>query len=185
MQQLAGLIKESQLNEEGELKVTFLKQKEADKINQKDMPGDEYEEDIAFASSWATDQRLFDKTYSSLEDLAQTIVDVDGGNMRDTLTQLKRMIEKGIISKSQVNENSFGPDSNFQWQPTPAHPEDMVKDEEEGDIMTKEEFWRDNVTGLGDGSHPDYGTKQSDGTWLFTWGAGEFSGFVEGDDFTI
>ena len=98
MQQLAGILKESQLNEEGELKVTFLKQKEADKINQKDMPGDEYEEDIAFASSWATDQRLFDKTYSSLEDLAQTIVDVDGGNMRDTLIQLKRMIENGIIS---------------------------------------------------------------------------------------
>jgi len=92
--------------------------------------------------------------------------------------------EKLGLSEEQVNENSFGPGSNFQWKSSPTNPEDMVKDEEEGDTMTKAEFWKYNIIGRDpEETIPGYGTKQPDGTWSFTFDAGEFSGFVEGDDF--
>jgi hypothetical protein len=41
---------------------------------------------------------LFDRTYSSLEDLAQTLVDDNGGNTPNWVSILNRMIKKGIIS---------------------------------------------------------------------------------------
>lgn len=99
----------------------------------------------------------------------------------------------GVITEAQykakkktLNENSFGPDSNFQWKSSPANPEDVVKDEEEGDTMTKAEFWRDNIIGRDpEYSIPSYGTKEPDGTWSFSWDTGGFSGFVEGDDFIL
>ena len=107
--------------------------------------------------------------------------------MKKQINEIKRMQQlAGLIKESQLNENSFGPDSNFQWKTSPIHPESMVKDEEEGDTMTKEEFWRDNVTGRDpEEATPSYGSLQPNGTWLFSWDAGEFSGFVEGDDFTV
>jgi hypothetical protein len=103
------------------------------------------------------------------------------------ITEAARMQKlAGIIKESQLNENSFGPDSNFQWKISPAHPGDMVRDEEEGDTMTKKEFWRNNVTGLNpEETIPSYGKKQPDGTWFLTFDAGAMSGFVEGEDFTL
>ena len=105
MNKLAGLITESQarrmmqiLNENEGMKVTFLKQDEAESLSDKDIPENEYEEDLMDAYLFATDQMLFDRTYSSLEDLAQTIVDENGGNVRNWLSILNRMIKKGIIS---------------------------------------------------------------------------------------
>ncbi len=92
----------------------------------------------------------------------------------------------GLLKEGQLNENSFGPDSNFQWNSSPTNPEDIVRDEEEGDTMTKAEFWRDNITGRDpEEATPSYGSLQPNGTWLLSWDAGEFSGFVEGDDFTV
>jgi hypothetical protein len=101
------------------------------------------------------------------------------------MNEIKRMQQlAGLISEGQLNEATFGLHDNFQWKSTPAHPGDMVRDEEEGDYLTKDEFWRHNVTGLGDGSHPNQGRQLPDGTWVFYWDAGEMSGFVEGEDFT-
>ena len=105
MNKLAGTITESQarrmmgiLNENEGMKVTFLKQDEVESLD--DEPTNEYEEDLMDAYLFATDQMLFDRTYSSLEDLAQTIVDENGGNVRNWLSILNRMIKKGIISIS-------------------------------------------------------------------------------------
>ena len=101
------------------------------------------------------------------------------------MNEIKRMQQlAGLITESQLNEASFGPNDNFQWKSTPAYPGDMVRDEEEGDTMTKAEFWRHNVTGLENSFYPNQGTQRPDGTWVFYWDAGEFSGFVEGDDFS-
>jgi len=108
--------------------------------------------------------------------------------LRDVINYCQSKINEieGNLDEPQLNENSFGPDSNFQWKSSPANPEDMVRDEEEGDIMTKAEFWRDNIVGIDpEETIPSYGTKQPDGTWSFSWNAGEFSGFVEGDDFML
>ena len=107
--------------------------------------------------------------------------------MKQPINEIRRMQQlAGLITESQLNENSFGPDSNFQWNSSPTNPEDMVRDEEEGDTMTKAEFWRDNITGIDpEEATPSYGSLQPDGTWLLSWNAGEFSGFIEGDDFTI
>ena len=100
MQMLAGIITESQyaakLNENEGMKVTFLKQDEAEALP--DEPTNEYEEDVMDAYLFDTDQMLFDRTYSSLEDLAQTIVDENGGNVANWVSILNRMIKKGIIS---------------------------------------------------------------------------------------
>jgi len=102
MNKLAGLITESQarrmmeiLNENEGMKVTFLKQDEAESL---DEPSNEYEEDLLDAYLFDVDQMLFDRTYSSLEDLAQTIVDENGGNVANWVSILNRMIKKGIIS---------------------------------------------------------------------------------------
>jgi hypothetical protein len=90
------------------------------------------------------------------------------------------------LNESQLNENSFGPDDNFQWKISPTNPKDMVRDEEEGDTMTKAEFWRDNITGRSpEDANPSYGLLQPNGTWSFSWDTGEFSGFIEGDDFIL
>jgi hypothetical protein len=107
--------------------------------------------------------------------------------MKKQITEIKRMQQlAGLINESQLNENSFGPDSNFQWNSSPTNPEDMVRDEEEGDTMTKAEFWRNNITGINpEEATPSYGTLQPDGTWSLSWDVGGFSGFIEGDDFTI
>jgi len=109
--------------------------------------------------------------------------------MKQQLNEIKRMQQlAGLINlnENMEDKDSFGPDNNFQWQPSPAHPEDMVKDEEEGDTLTKAEFWKYNITGLDpEETIPSYGEKLPDGTWYLTFDAGEISGFVEGDDFTL
>ncbi len=103
MNKLAGLITESQarrmmeiLNENEGMKVTFLKQDEIETLP--DEPTNEYEEDVMDAYLFDTDQMLFDRTYSSLEDLAQTIVDENGGDVANWVSILNRMIKNGIIS---------------------------------------------------------------------------------------
>jgi hypothetical protein len=104
--------------------------------------------------------------------------------MKQSINEEFRRMQK--LAGIKLNENSFGPNSNFQWKSSSANPEDVVKDEEEGDTMTKAEFWRDNIVGRDpEDSVPSYGTKQSDGTWSFSWDTGEFSGFVEEDDFIL
>jgi len=99
MQMLAGIITEGQyksmLNENEGMKVTFLKQDEAESL---DEPSNEYEEDVLDAYLFDVDQNLFDRTYSSLEDLAQTIVDENGGNVPNWVSILNRMVKNGIIS---------------------------------------------------------------------------------------
>jgi hypothetical protein len=87
-----------------------------------------------------------------------------------------------------INENkNLGPDDfdTFQWKDAPANPNAQVKDLEEGDTMSKEDFWDGNVTGRGDDSIPSYGSEDENGVWTFSWDSGEFEGFVEGEDFTL
>jgi biotin-(acetyl-CoA carboxylase) ligase len=100
MQKLAGIITESEYKEKMEegngIKVTFLKQDEIETLP--DEPTNEYEEDVMDAYLFDTDQMLFDRTYSSLEDLAQTIVDENGGDVANWVSILNRMIKNGIIS---------------------------------------------------------------------------------------
>ena len=76
------------------MKVTFLKQDEVESLG--DEPTNEYEEDLMDAYLFATDQMLFDRTYSSLEDLAQTIVDENGGDVANWVSILNRMVKNGI-----------------------------------------------------------------------------------------
>ena len=99
MQMLAGIITEGQyksmLNENEGIKVTFLKQDEAESL---DEPSNEYEEDVLDAYLFDVDQNLFDRTYSSLEDLAQTIVNDNGGDVANWVSILNRMVKNGIIS---------------------------------------------------------------------------------------
>jgi hypothetical protein len=78
------------------MKVTFLKQDEMETLPEE--PTNEYEEDVMDAYLFDVDQHLFDRTYSSLEDLAQTIVDENGGDVANWVSILNRMVENGIIS---------------------------------------------------------------------------------------
>lgn len=100
MQKLAGIITEGEynakMNEAEGIKVTFLKQDEVEELPEE--PTNEYEEDVMDAYLFDTDQMLFDNTYSSLEDLAQTIVDENGGNVENWMNILNRMEKSGIIS---------------------------------------------------------------------------------------
>jgi hypothetical protein len=88
--------REQDLKEAEGMKVTFLKQDEMETLPEE--PTNEYEEDVMDAYLFDTDQKLFDRTYSSLEDLAQTIVDGNGGDVDNWVSILNRMVEKGIIS---------------------------------------------------------------------------------------
>jgi hypothetical protein len=101
MQKLAGIITEGEynakMNEAEGIKVTFLKHDEIDPEMDEE-PTNEYEEDLMDAYLFDTDQGLFDRTYSSLEDLAQTIVDENGGNVENWMNVLNRMEKSGIIS---------------------------------------------------------------------------------------
>jgi hypothetical protein len=101
MQKLAGIITEGEykakMNEAEGIKVTFLKHDEIDPEMDEE-PTNEYEEDLMDAYLFDTDQMLFDNTYSSLEDLAQTIVDENGGNVENWMNVLNRMEKSGIIS---------------------------------------------------------------------------------------
>lgn len=107
----------------------------------------------------------------------------------DNFNPGKWLVENKLTSTSKLlNENkNLGPDDfdTFQWKDAPANPNAQVKDLEEGDTMSKEDFWDGNVTGRGDDSIPSYGSEDENGVWTFSWDSGEFEGFVEGEDFTL
>ena len=89
-------VEEPSLYEAEGMKVTFLKQDEIETLPEE--PTNEYEEDLMDAYLFDVDQNLFDRTYSSLEDLAQTIVDENGGDVANWVSILNRMVKNGIIS---------------------------------------------------------------------------------------
>ena len=87
-----------------------------------------------------------------------------------------------------INENkNLGPDdfNTFQWKKAPANPDAQLEDLEEGDSISKREFWKNDITGRDpEYSTPSYGGEDN-GVWTFSWDSGEISGFIEGEDFTI
>jgi hypothetical protein len=176
MQKLAGIVTESQLGEA----YTFPEPSEGE-INRLIQ---RYKNE---AADLGIDDDVVRQYINRFIQLRRYLKPEESEILRYSLPQLITLVDnsENKITES-INENSFGPDSKFQWKSFPAYPEDIVKDEEEGDTMTKEEFWRDNIVGRDpEETIPSYGTKQLDGTWLFSWDAGEFSGFIEGDDFML
>jgi hypothetical protein len=107
------------------------------------------------------------------------------------MNQLAGLITEGQARKMMqvLNENkSFTPEDNvnFKWKNKPANPESMLTDTESGDEFSKGEYWENDIIGRDpEEIFPSYGTENSDGTWTLTFDEGEFSGFVEGEDFTI
>lgn len=69
----------------------------------------------------------------------------------------------------------------FRWKNTPKNPNDTLMDYDEGETLTKEEFWANND--VGDDDTPVYGQKNNNGIWRFQWEAGDVGGFIEGEDF--
>ena len=71
----------------------------------------------------------------------------------------------------------------FKWNDKPAYPNEKLLDHEEGEQLTKEEFWAYNDTS--EHGNPIDGYIGPDGTWRFQWDIGDISGFREGEDFTF
>lgn len=78
------------------------------------------------------------------------------------------------------NKNDF---NKFKWNDKPAYPNDKLLDHEEGEQLTKKEFWEYNDTS--EHGIPINGYIGTDGTWRFQWDCGDISGFREGEDFTF
>ena len=101
----------------------------------------------------------------------------------------KYLVENKLTAGSRLNENkSFTPedDINFKWKNQPANPKGILTDTESGEKFTKEEFWESDIIGTDPSLiFPNYGNENSDGTWTLTFDEGEFSGFIEGEDFTL
>ena len=99
------------------------------------------------------------------------------------------VVENKLTAGSRLNENnSFTPKDkiNFKWKNHPANPKDMLTDTESGEKFTKEEYWGSDIIGTDPSLiFPNYGNENSDGTWTLTFDEGEFSGFIEGEDFTL
>jgi hypothetical protein len=99
--------------------------------------------------------------------------------------EFKRMQKlAGITTEGK----SFTPQdkTNFKWKPQPANPESMLTDTESGEEFSKGEYWKSDIIGTDPSNvYPAYGNENPDGTWTLTFDEGEFSGFVEGEDFTL
>ena len=106
------------------------------------------------------------------------------------LNEVKRMqLLAGLITESQLSEiKSFTPedDINFKWKSQPANPKSILTDTDSGEEFTKASYWESDIIGTDPlDIFPAYGSENSDGTWTLTFDEGEFSGFVEGEDFTF
>jgi hypothetical protein len=99
--------------------------------------------------------------------------------------EFKRMQKlAGITTEGK----SFTPQdkTNFKWKPQPANPKSMLTDTESGEEFSKGEYWKSDIIGTDPSNvYPAYGNENPDGTWTLTFDEGEFSGFVEGEDFTL
>jgi hypothetical protein len=99
--------------------------------------------------------------------------------------EFKRMQKlAGMIKEGQ----SFTPEDNvnFKFKNKPANPKSMLTDTKSGEKFTKEEYWKNDIIGTDPSNiFPNYGSEASDGTWTLTFDEGEFSGFVEGEDFIL
>jgi len=69
----------------------------------------------------------------------------------------------------------------FKWKIAPKKPNSILMDYDEGETLTKEEFWTNNDLEKED--TPVYGQKDNNGIWRFQWEAGDIGGFIEGEDF--
>jgi hypothetical protein len=66
----------------------------------------------------------------------------------------------------------------------PKHPNNLLDDIENGETMTKSNFYNSSVVGRSEeDTQPELGKKHKNGTWGFSWDQGEFEGFIEGEDF--
>jgi hypothetical protein len=92
------------------------------------------------------------------------------------------------IEAMLAEDKSFTPedDINFKWKSQPANPKSILTDTDSGEEFTKASYWESDIIGTDPlDIFPAYGSENSDGTWTLTFDEGEFSGFVEGEDFTL
>jgi hypothetical protein len=106
------------------------------------------------------------------------------------LNEIKRMqLLAGLITESQLSEIksfTYEDDINFKWKSQPANPKSILTDTDSGEEFTKASYWESDIIGTDPlDIFPAYGSENSDGTWTLTFDEGEFSGFVEGEDFTF
>jgi hypothetical protein len=104
------------------------------------------------------------------------------------MQKLAGLITEGQYKARLTENKSFNPEDNvnFKWKNQPANPKSMLTDTESGEEFTKEEYWKSDIIGTNPSEiFPTYGSENSDGTWTLTFDIGEFSGFVEGEDFTL
>jgi hypothetical protein len=110
-----------------------------------------------------------------------------------TNEQLRMQMLAGIITEGQYKEklNEIGVDEfdynnmyGFKWNNRPQNPNDMLFSYDDDEEFSKGEFWdSDDIENNPEDHIPDYGKKNSDGTWTFEWDSGEIGGFKEGEDF--
>jgi hypothetical protein len=93
------------------------------------------------------------------------------------------------IEAMLAEDKSFTPedDINFKWKSQPANPKSVITDTKSGERFYKAAHWEIDPEEGTDPLDilPTYGSENSDGTWTLTFDDGEFSGFVEGEDFTL
>jgi hypothetical protein len=176
MQKLAGLITESQMNEASadEVPLTSKVKKFIDKT-------------IADAKTDGEFENLKEADWFDNE-LIDELIDLFPNEDYDSASQEVKDYISQAIKNMNENLNSFSPDDNinFQWNPQPQNPKEMLIDKENDGVLLKSDFWKTDIKNRDpEETIPNYGTKQPDGTWVFVFDTGEISGFVEGEDFTL
>jgi hypothetical protein len=108
---------------------------------------------------------------------------------------LKSFLAEGKLLKEQQNFNKWSHNDNYGmeivFKPFPSNPEGLLHDNEGEEDFTKANFWETDITKPDHGTKVEqgyiedilYASKNDDGTWEFTWDAGNISGFIEGEDF--
>jgi len=102
---------------------------------------------------------------------------------------LKMQKLAGVITEAQYNQKKVLVENikinydTFKWKESPQNPNAILMDYDEGEEITKAEFWENDIIGRpAEDTIPDY-AQETNGEWRFQWGTGDVSGFIEGEDF--